>query len=270
MKNSFPSLSLVPDIQEVMNHAFRCPADSIPPVVLTLPYSVEPECFLNGLCDDLEKAELLRFTGDRRWLNFRLDYCVGTEFPSFSLMLECMHRHSGYRNEFGGVVRVDLTDWTGYTDDNRLDDSLAFIHDFSDRVLFIVSVSTDDPRIAAALKSKIRRWTNCVTADVAKPSAEVWTGYAAERLSASGHLLTADAQQLLSETVGVLSEQMHFAGMREINALVSAILNEIGSIRRISAKHMAAFSADGEWVASHMDTEKFIIGFSGGNPNDRQ
>ena len=269
---AFHSLDYFPEMQDGLKRLFQRGNGSagFTPVLVTLPPSVEPEYFLDGLCDDLEQAEAMVFTGDRRWLNFRLEYTDGAEFPSFALMLECMHKHSGYRNEFAGVVRVDMTDWTAYTEDSRLADVLAFIHDYSDSVFFIASVTTDDRQTAEPLKKEFGRWIHTVFIDVSKPSTQRLTEIVADRLSSSGHTLTADALELISASVDKLAKQQHFAGMREIYSLADAMAVEASGVKRISAKQIEAFSPDGEWIAAHADREKFSMGFTGGNTNGRQ
>ena len=223
-----------------------------------------------GFIGRMERDGRIRFTGDKRWLNFRLEYTDGAEFPSFAKMIECMHRHSGYRNEFAGVVRIDMTDWTEHTEDARLASVIAFIHDYSDSVFFITTVTSDEKLMCEPLKKVFDKWIHTEFITVAKPSTEILTETVIDRLASEGHTLTADAKELIEASVRKLSEQKHFAGLREIISLADAISAEAVGVKRISAKHLSAFSSEGEWIAEHTDGESFSIGFSGGNSNDRE
>ena len=263
---NFDAASIIPEVKEGLKTIFRnipC-RDAIPPLVVTNPESVELEYIMNGICDELEQAGCIAFTGDRRWLNFRLEYSEGKDFPSFSLMLKCMHRHAGYRNDFSGVVRIDLTEWTEHVDEPKLSALLAFVHDFSDCIFFILSVTCNEPHVADALKKETNKWMFTVTTDATSPTVEALTKIVEEKLDATGHHLTDDARQLLADSISTLSAQKHFAGIRQIESLSAAILAEIGDIEEVSANHLDAFSCDSEWVKSCIDDAEITMGFTGG------
>jgi hypothetical protein len=272
MTSSLHSISSIPEMEKAIETIFRVSPmrNPIPPVLITLPYSVELEFFMNALCDELEDAGCISFTGERRWLNFRLDYPENQDFSSFSLMLQCLHRFSGYRNSFGGVVRIDLTDWTDHTDDPKLSAVFAYVHDYSDSVFFILSVTTDEPACADALKKEANKWMHTVTADASCPSVETLARHISDKLGAFGCRLTDEADDLLRSSISALSSQKHFAGMRQIESLGDAILMEIGDIKEITVDHLAPFAPDSDWITACMDAEEITIGFTGGKQNARQ
>lgn len=272
MITGFNSFSSVPEIEKALCTIFRGNHDRhpIPPVFATLPGSLQLEYFMNGLCDELEKSGSIHFTGDRRWLNFRLEYPEDPDFKSFALMLQCLHRHSGYRNHFAGVVRIDLTDWIDHENDPKLSAILAYIHDYSDSIFFIISVTTDEPHLADGLKKETNRWMNTVTTDASCPSVESLTQLVSDKLTLHGHQLTTDARDLLKDSIATLSTQTHFAGVRQIVSLSDAILLEVGDVKEISANQLSAFAPESDWITSCMDSEEITIGFTGGTKNGRK
>lgn len=271
MKPNFDRLSFIPEIKDALKSSFRNDhsCNPTPPLFVTLPESVELEYLMNGLCDELEECDCVSFTGDRRWLNFRLEYSEGKDFPSFSLMLKCLHRHAGYRNDFSGVVRIDLTEWVDHADDPKLSAVHAFIHDYSDCIFFIISVTSNEPECADALKKATTKWMYTVIADASSPTVEALTQFVSDKLSASGHQLTNEARELLTDSITTLSRQIHFAGMRQIESLSAAILAEIGDVEEIDANHLSAFASDSDWIQSCLDDEEITIGFTGGGTNAR-
>ena len=272
MINGFNSFSSVPEIKKALDAIFQDNHDrhSIPPVFITLPGSLQLEYFMNGLCDELEESGCINFTGDRRWLNFRLEYPEESDFKSFSSMLQCLHRHSGYRNHFAGVVRIDLSDWIDHENDAKLSAILAYIHDYSDSIFFIISVTIDEPQLADGLKKETNRWMNTVMTDASCPSVESLTQLVSDKLTSHGHQLTTDARDLLKDSITALSSQTHFAGVRQIVSLSDAILMEIGDVKEISANQLSPFGPDGDWIAACMDSEEITIGFTGGTKNGRK
>lgn len=269
MKHAYYSLSVIPEMRSVMERAYGTkgrmqPGGVYPPLFVVFPRSVEPEYVMDGLCDDLEALGQVEFTGSRRWLNGKLEYTEGVEFPSFAMMLECMHKNAGYRNEFGGLVRLDMTDWMEHVNDSRVGDVFAYVHDYCDRVLFLVSVTTDDEKLAKALRTEFTRWVYALTVNVNPPTAECLTEAIVGKLCAGGHTVAADARALLLQSVALLAAQKKFAGLREIDGLASAILAETASVRNVCARHLAAFAPDGQWIAARVsqeDNDEFTIGF---------
>lgn len=273
MKARLSSLSAIPEIQKGMIQAAECFGNgaSMPPVFVTLPPSVEVEPFMDRLCDDMEAEELMVFTGDKRWLNVQMGYEKPPEFSSFTRMMECLHKFAGYRNSFCGIVRMDMTQWLDHMDDMRVSEVLAFIHDFSDEIFFIISVTVNDPVMAHPLIVECNRWMYTISVDAKKPHADMLLKVVKDKLNAEGHILTADAAKLLSQSLEILVEQEDFAGLRELNSMMLSIAYDTASINQISAEHLAAYAPDGEWMCRRIGSaNKFTIGFSGGAVNERQ
>lgn len=269
MKKLFKSLSNFPNMQEALtNAAGFCGKDKpLPPLLAVLPSSVELEPVMDGLCDELEDSGLVSFTGEKRWLNILIDCPEGGEFPSFSRMLESLRRTAGYRNNFSGVVRIDLTAWLDNIYDERMSALFAFIYDYSDEIFFIITVSDNDARRADALKKELNRWMYTITVDVRPFNINTLVSVVEDKLTESGHTLSDDARLLIRKSVEKLAEQEDFTGLREIESFATAIAISTVSHKKISAGHLSDFALDGQWMEQHSDSGKITIGFDGGNTN---
>ena len=273
MKANLTSLDAIPELQSAVMRAAICFGNDapMPPVIATLPPSVEIEPVMDNLCDDMEKASLVRFTGDKRWMNVLMRYEDPPKFSSFTHMLGCLRQFAGCRNRFGGIVRMDMTQWLEHMDDQRVSDVLAYIHDYSDEIFFIISVTVKDPHLAHPLIVECNRWMYTIAANVAGPTADLLLKTIKDKLTTAGHSLTPDAVRLLSRSLEILAEQEDFAGLRELNALAVAIACDTVNIKKISAEHLADYAPDGEWMSRRTGAgNKITTGFSGGAANERQ
>lgn len=269
MKKSFKSLSHFPRIREAVSAAAKfCGKNKpLPPMLAVLPSSVELEPVMDEFCDELEASGLVSFTGEKHWLNILIDFPEDGEFPSFSRMLESLRRAAGYRNNFSGVVRIDLTAWLDHIYDERMSALFAFIYDYSDEIFFIISVSDNDVSHADALKKELSRWMYTMNVDVKPFTTDQLVSIVENKLTESGHTLADDAKLLIRESVEKLAGQEDFTGLREIESFTTAIAVNTVSHKNISAKHLSDFALDGQWMEQHIDSEKITIGFNGGTTN---
>ena len=271
MKSNFPSLSMIPELQTQLTATADFYSNAaLPPVFITLPLSVELEPLMDRLCDDLANTHSVRFTGTKRWLHMKLEYPEQEGFPSFALMMERLHKYAGYRNQYHGVVLIDLTPWLEHADDRRFSEVLAYLHDYADEMFFLTYITTNDSRRAEPMKREFNRWMYTVMVDVARPSVTYLTKKLTEQITEAGHSLTDSAKKLLRESVSRLAEQEDFTGMREINSLAIAICMSAVSRKRLDASHLTDFAPDGEWITQRIGQEKMTIGFTGGAANEKQ
>lgn len=265
MVKKLSSLSLMPAMSRAMCEAMRVSEGRmLAPMFAVLPSQVELEPILDELCVELEENDLVRFTGERRWLNFRLTVSQGSGFESFERMLVSMRRSAGYSNRFRGVVRVDVTEWVDSAHDERMQALFAYIHDHSDEIFFIITVTSDDPDRAQTFRKALERWVYAAFALVKPYDTGKLVSFVEDRLAARGQKLSDAAIGVLKMTIDMLASQDDFAGIREIESLVGAISVSVGTQELITLEHMTAYSPDGSWVKRRMSEQPTTIGFAGG------
>lgn len=271
MKREFRSLEAIPEMQRVLSRTAINAGGGhpLPPTLVSMPGAIELEPLMDSFCDDLEAAGYVEFSGSRRWLGMSLDYQQEPGFPAFEQMLRIMHKYAGYRNRFGGVLLVDLTQWSGHTDDKRFDELLAYIHDYSDEIYFLVHVNADEPMHTEQFKKAFSRWMYTLMIDIESPAAACLTARLVRRLGAKGYTPDAQAEALLGRTVDALTGLDDFAGIREIDSLAASICAACAGRYSLDADALADFAPDGAWMKQRLGEERITIGFTGGFNHER-
>lgn len=268
--------------RECVTAATRCGdlEDRITPPSLLI--TTTPGCGVSTACellaDVLDGISAVEFTGSRRILEFKLEApdLPGAAFPAFERLQALLYSKAAYRNRFGGLVSIDLSDWLGMSEDVRFLRFLHFVRDNIANIFFVFLVPDGDGSVSDMLGVMLR-FIRVRAIKLPTPETEELLEYFTERLASMGFRLSGDADALMYDTLSALRESESFCGFKTLNALCDEVRYTlmtgeswaIGST--VTAQQLEHFSSDGEWMRLRTGGSAGLmqIGFTGGENDDR-
>jgi hypothetical protein len=214
----------------------------------------------------LEVVKAIQFAGEVKFIEFILDYTSDKErFPAFSRLVATLKNAAGFRNEFKGVVCIDVSEWVGYQNEKRFIRFLEYLSDNSD-YLFLIFIIDGKPshEMEAVLSSFLR----IRKLKLNFPSEEILCEYVKNNIIQYGLMISEDANNILVKTLEKLIVQNGFDGYNTLNQLVLDLLYdkckaEESYNKIIDEKDIERYAPDGEWISQMLFKEniKRSIGF---------
>ncbi|MBR2724782.1 MAG: hypothetical protein IKB72_05030 [Ruminococcus sp.] len=216
------------------------------------------------------KGNLMSFYGDVRFIEFKLYYCKpDSEFDEMYRFIDTIKVAAGFRNEFKGVVRVNLNDWIGHHKDKYFLEFLNYLNDNTKNWLVILSLSdAEDKEDAKAMEGIVSMYLRIETVELKMPSDIDFVEYAGVFLTKYGFELSQDAKDVLVKSIEVLRRNKYFNGYHTVSDLCNDIVYSIFSKstdtnRVITADMISEFSADSEYIERTVikDKQRITLGF---------
>ncbi len=227
--------------------------------------------FIHLLSEYLCNTGFMTFYGDVRFFEFVLEYIPQNEdmkeINRFSMQLKDA---AGFRNEYRGVIAIDITEWANHTKEENF---IVFLEYLSiiDANVCIVFIANDFDEDAVAQTEKIlNSFCRIRSINFYYPNESEFAQYCKEQIKQYNLLLDSSAEQLICESIKKLMKSEYFYGYKTINRLCLDIVFELGSSKTIvdgnvKAEHLKEFSKDSEFINNLYATKKIKgIGFKGG------
>ena len=201
------------------------------------------------------KKNLMSFYGDVKFFEFKLEYCApDCAFRDIYRFIDAVNNAAGFRNEFKGIIRINVDEWVGHHKEKHFLDFLQFVQINTAYWLIILTVSSvkenDETRAMEAVISMYLRFET-ITLHMLTDSefVEFAEGY----LSKYDMRLDDSAKALLKESVAVLKKNEFFYGLHTVIDLCNDIVYSVFSAstnvsHTITADMLADFSADSEYI----------------------
>ncbi len=196
------------------------------PVLLWYTKSGVGITYLIGLiCEFLEeKRNLIKFSGEADFFEFSLDYCAHPErFNSFTRLIDTLHDFAGFRNEFSGVIRIDIDEWKEKFTEDYFIDFTEFICEISKKNLVILTV-TEDKEDSKGLEAFLSASMRLKTAEFTNPTTESYIIYLKDFLMKNNISVTLAAQNILSESIDKLKVSKYFDGYKTVKNMALDII----------------------------------------------
>lgn len=232
----------------------------LPDIILQASSGSGVTYLLQKLSDYLSvKENLISFYGDYKFFEFVLGYSSENEpFREIDRFNECVSLAAGFRNEFRGIIRIDIDEFMGHQDEKYFRSFLEHLASNSDKWLIILTYAGGSEQDMKAMDVTIRSYMRVEKIRLEMPTSEEFTGYLEEIFGKCGLCIADDGKVLLAETVEKLRENKDFDGFKTVRILGMGILYELLSgegdfSECLTADTLRAFSAGGEYIS------KFII-----------
>lgn len=227
------------------------------------------------LTEYLYTEGVMEFYGDVRFFEFKLGYSKEASFGPMSEFKDALLTAAGFRNEFKGVVCVDISEWTNHINDKHFIDFLEYLSENSDPWHIVFVTDCNDKEKLKKLEALLCVYFRIDIAEIMLPDTALLVEYMKKRLEQYGFELDCDAEAILAETVDHLRKSKYFDGYKSLNMICSDLVYKAFSASeftgRIINKDIAAFySKDSEFVKrTKQNIEKRnSIGFGVGGGKD--
>lgn len=201
------------------------------------------------------KENLMSFYGDVKFFEFKLEYCErDKEFRELYRFMESVQAAAGFRNEYKGIIRINVDEWVGHHKEKHFLDFLQFLQFNTSYWLIILTISNkkenDETKEMEAVASMYLRLEKLT---IHMPSDIELVDYAAKQLIKYGLELDEEAKKVLCESISVLKNNKYFYGLHTItdlcNDIVYSLFSHSASVSKvITADMLREFSADSEYI----------------------
>ncbi len=201
------------------------------------------------------KQNLMSFYGDVKFFEFKLDYCKpDSNFTELFRFIESTEAAAGFRNEFKGIIRINIDEWVGHHKEKHFLDFLEFLQLNTSYWLIFLTLSehceNDETKEMEGIVSMYLRIEKII---LRAPNENEFIEYASEHLSKYGLELDGSAKSVLASSVKVLRNNKYFYGFHTIkdlcNDIVYSLFSDSTSVNNIiTAEMLNEFSADSEYI----------------------
>ncbi len=234
------------------------------------------------LADYIEdKGNLMRFEGDVNCCFFELGYIDEStnSFSELKRLMDDLSIAAGFRNEYYGVVYIDISHWLDRIEDRRFNSFLECLSANAEKWLIILNINADpksDREKTAALEAKLSSYLRMRRIDISMPHSDEVLEYILKKIGTYGFEVTADGKDLISESIEYILKNSKtdiyaLAGMMCSDIIYSVLSSGEMKSRRLGAEELSDFSAAGDYLKKltyKKTVRKFNMGFTGGNDNE--
>lgn len=199
-------------------------------------------------------GNLMDFYGDVKFFEFLLAYCAkGEPFTELQRLMYEMQNAQGFRNEFKGVIHIDVTEWLRHYEEPHFISFMEYISSFSEKIMIVLSVTDTESESLADFEAFISMYLRLEIVKLSLPSTETLVEHAKKNLSAYGFCLSEGGERLIFDTVDTLRKNKYFDGYKTIQMLCQDIVYSV--FTRGAAQNsilcediLSEFSADSDYV----------------------
>lgn len=216
----------------------------------------------------LDDTKLLEFLGERKFFEFRPEYCPEHEnFMELNRFVNKLSEAAGFRNEFKGIICIELDEWVEHFKEKYFTVFIEYLEEHCDNWLLMFSVNWTDKDVEE-LFSYLSMYFRLDKVILSMPTGEEYIEYLEEFLGEQGFALAKAAKDVLLISIEELKKSPLFDGYKSINRLGLDIAYEMytGDVFEegiILAKDVMTFAADSEYIRTMVRNyeKKRQIGF---------
>lgn len=201
------------------------------------------------------KQNLMGFYGDVKFFEFKLDYCEPhSNFTELYRFIESVQAAAGFRNEFKGIIRINVDEWVGHHTEKHFLDFLQFLQMNTSYWMIVMTLSNHrESDETKEMESLVSMYLRIEKLTLHLPDNKELVLFAAEHFAKYGLELDDSAKQVLEDSIAVLRKSEYFYGLHTVKDLCSDIVYTLFSEStavdtRITADMLADFSADSEYI----------------------
>lgn len=246
----------------------------LPDIILKASSGAGVTFLLQKLSDYLsEKENLISLYGDYPFFEFYLEYAAeGDSFGEIERFNRCVTQAAGFRNEFRGIIRIDIDEWMYHHDDKYFRLFLENLASNSDKWLIVLTYSETDEKAMKAMDVVIRSYLRVEKINLPLPKSEDFVKYMVDEIFDKYNLcVEPDGLELLTKTIDRLRSGDHFDGYKTVRIFALSIVYELLSGEDefsdcVTVEMLEGFTCDSEYVEDFILNLNQVkkIGFSDG------
>lgn len=260
---------------EILSENINKRAFDAPIVLPDLFMYTKPGCgnteLLTLLAEYLDsKKNLMTFYGDVKFFEFKLEYCKpDNEFGELYRLIECVNSAAGFRNEYKGIMRINVDDWVGHHKEKHFTDFLQFLQLNTAYWFVILSISNSgETEKTKEMESLASMYLRIQKVTIHHPTNDEFIEHACEQFAKYGLTLDDSGKQILKESIELLRKNKYFYGLNTVtdmcNDIVYTLFSETTNVNNvITGEMLGAFSVDSDYIKRTVTKvkTKTIIGF---------
>lgn len=180
---------------------------------------------LGLLSEYMYEERIMEFYGDVKYLEFDLEYCPAEmPFTSFEKFKDAVQNAAGFRNEYKGIVCININNWINHVSERRFIQFLEYLSVNSDlwHIIFVADGSGKDK--LEELEAVLSVYFRIEKAIFNLPDTQALYSYMEERIKKYGFVINEDAKSILIETINELRKSKYFDGYKTLNMICSDLV----------------------------------------------
>ena len=209
---------------------------------------------LQLISEYLYEEKIIEFYGDVKYFEFSLAYCAPeSDFRSFKSFQDALLNAAGFRNEYRGVICVDIDEWVLHIREKHFLDFLEYMAENSEKWHIIFVTECRDQEKLTKLEALLDVYFRIDKVCFVLPDTQTLCLHMERQLSKYGFSLQADAKDILIQTIDTLREGDYFDGYKTLNMLCTDLL-----YREFSSDSFNGFEITAETVRYYAKDSEFV------------
>jgi hypothetical protein len=181
--------------------------------------------FLTLLSEYLcENPCLMSFYGNVRYFEFELQYCSPEKpFGEISRFVEVLNEAKGFRNEYRGIVYLDVDDWVGHCSEPYFKAFMEYVSDNGDGWLVVFSVSDEHSENAERMEAFMHSILHLERVVIERPNVDEFAEYAQEMLNKYNISMDDASCRVIRDTLNEMRVNDYFEGYKTVKRLCDEI-----------------------------------------------
>lgn len=227
----------------------------VPDMIWLTPNGAGKTVLLEYLSEELQKlGNIADFYGDVPFFEFYLEYCSPeTDFHELSRLIEEVNVAAGFRDEYRGIIHVDVSEWIGKTEEKHFKTMLEYVSDNSDNWLVVFSMPNNESEQIHNAVAMISSYMRVEVVYLQLPTTPVFVDKICVYLKKYGIETDDSAKELLARSVDKLRENKYFDGYKTVSILCKDIVYQLFSdsdakTRTITSADLEVFGPDSNYT----------------------
>jgi len=209
---------------------------------------------VNVLAEYLYHEKIIEFTGDVKYLEFKLSYMPNDDmFSELTRLNNTISEIAGHHRYFRGIICLNIDEWVEHTKEPNFYKLLDYISNKNDKILAILYVHNQDKKIIENLESDLSSHIRFEPLWLRFPNTdELLELIDTKYFQRDGFYLSTDAKNILRESIEEIVKGKNFNGFHTVKQLANDIIYNLLTADmndfEISADELAAFKKDSAYV----------------------
>ncbi len=201
------------------------------------------------------KENLMSFYGDVKFFEFKLEYCKpDCNFTELIRLMESVEAAAGFRNEYKGIIRINVDEWVGHHKEKHFLDFLQFLQiNTAYWFVFLTLSNHSENDKTKEMEGVVSMFLRIEKITLHMPSDRELVEHASTHLNQYGLELDDSAKDVLTASINILRNNKYFYGLHTIsdlcNDIVYSLFSESTTVSNvITAEMLSDFTADSEYI----------------------
>jgi len=202
-----------------------------------------------------ELNNLMDFSSATRFIEFYLGYDDDNEpgFPELKRLIDTIDQIKGFRNDYAGVIYIDISEWTDHIGDVRFSSFLEFLATNSAPWLIILNITDPDEHAVERIETMLSIYLRIETIKFDSPDIVYYFTMLETTLHDYGFSLDEGVRDLLEKSIEKICENIQTNVTQTVKHMCADIIYrslgaETGSLFTLNAEKLSCFSSEGAYV----------------------